>query len=536
MDRPSNHWQFKLTEEGDVFLRLGIHGLYRLLAHGEGAENFSTIKQSKTLQWELDTEANTIDLWWEAEDDLSRLLQGMWGDYSGGLITNPGYEHDPDKDGAYVTARFHGAVAGYFSTGPGKKRSQSSGKRVKLDHLLLPFNDKKGESIPWEISFTAHTHPPEKSKLVFQNKKRGMSSTLHPALTTWHGESLTCTAEQGFLLSFSCLAYIFTYCTDGYVGLGIDLPSFAEADAVHRRWSFSGSENSGRAILTIAGKRDTALWVMAVALGLDGTFSAIYQPEPRSKSTGHKMFNTRLPGRREQRLRELVPQFFQDADASARFLRTLNMPLRSYEKGGRMVTMESVLDRVIHNLTHGFRWFAGMHEYPSKTNNRPTKKHEQKLLLNLCQGDPDMDLVEQEVCRKFRNLYYGVALQEAERVRGPKAAPKPEDYEHAERVVVRTELNRANNTASILRAINNIKRVSKTNLVWTADQQEYLITMARQDPITLKAILVLSTMTNFNLLTDQEVQKRAEKLAFNNDDNPSDDNPSDDNFNLAALA
>jgi hypothetical protein len=282
----------------------------------------------------------------------------------------------------------------------------------------------------------------------------------------------------------------------------------------------------------VAGDAEAALWAIAASLDLNGTYTALYQ---QGDETAMRLFTTHVAQNRTRRIYNMVKGLNRPWSANGELRKIQNIPVKLQWSSGKQRTVRSLLDLLIHNVKHGFRWFAGIHDAFLLTRTLESGRdilglapYELKAIENLIQGDDEMNLIEIEIGRKFRLMFTAIAIKYKE-----QGAESP--WEKADRFVIRTCLNRGVNSGSLLEAYRNIKmeaETGKANL--SSEETAYFMNWARTNPMELRGFLSMACATEWSKTTEQMVKDRlARKLAkANSNDAPSDtpdtSDPNDD--------
>jgi len=502
-------WVFDLGSETSVHRRLGLHGLWRLLHHGENDEHFPNVVQSDTLRWTLTDTTVTID--WETPDDLNRLMGCQLGDFRQGIGCPPGYATDPDEPGFYATARAHQGICGtYFSVMKGGRRSESmslpkdakkkGAKEAKIAAWRAAFGHEpitQVDNLPaaWstedeprnvELKVTPHMRSDQAPEVPVTSKgalaKRTYSSVFHPALAKWNNTAVKASGEDLFLVSFACLAYVFTLSSDGFVGLGLDLDTFPETDRLHRRWCRS------RSILKVSGDPRAACWVIAASLGLpERTFDTL-------TPGGGGPFRPAAPAHGTQRAYNALGAMISPAAKSRELWRTAAVPVRVLSDGHT----NYVLDALVRNLEHGFAWYRDLGGAATVTRHvgRPNEMHglypsESIVLTNLCSTMETT--MEKQVRRRMNELFHSLARHYREHF----GCSTGDAYDRARRFALHTHLNRAFNVATIMGSITSIQKESGYFIRFTEDEVDWLSLRARENPAEVRSLLCIACTTKF---------------------------------------
>lgn len=268
-------WTYRLNHTFDVVLRNGIHGFWRFLVKRDPKP-----QPTATCYWEVSP--NTITLHWKSLDDLNALWDQMVAIHRG-IIIPPGYESNISSHSIYVTVRSHNFIGSYFRAMKGAARTRSVGlpasepslakATARLDSGEVP-NPLKGEDIqvilaadhqdliagmvrsvgpsfrkdskPLTVSVTPHftletlrgvsaRTPPtlevKTSRAKVESAKTGV--VVHPVFNRWNNESVERSPQDVFVMFFSAYAYACVNSDEGAVGVGLDFPTFEEADKYH---------------------------------------------------------------------------------------------------------------------------------------------------------------------------------------------------------------------------------------------------------------------------------------------------------------
>jgi len=477
-------WHFDLTKQGTPLLRLGEQGLRRLLVYGEGSDRYPLIEQTDTLKWELtDT---TITIHWETAEDLNRLMQCQLGDFREGVGISPGYTADPTQIGFYATVRAHTAITGVFFRGKTKRRSYAMGtakarKKWAAEHGREPLRfvscaemGVRGEGgkvtmVPVKKEFTPHgwerslglaTTP--KGKI---QKNQNLTGTIHPALAQWNQVTAKVPQQEFFLLSFACLAYVYSASSRGMVALGLDLPTFSQADKYHRRW---GCGNAPKTAWNFQGDDKTALWCMAALMRLPpGTY-------PTLTSTQVGMLNTALPGNDADLVYKVLGVSINNGEVSGgshvaradRLYWISRVPVHVYgawgEKDTKVVSLQDIL---IRNLEQGLPWYTGFGDATVLLRRPPRGDvihglypSEQRILTETAKllESP----MEKAIINKVNWMYTHLVdhYKQQPWCQGDKGKP----YEMAHRFLVRTRFNRATSFQSLMQATFDVATEAPT--------------------------------------------------------------------------
>lgn len=546
-----NAWTFDLAKETDPIRRLGIHGLWRLLHYGgsgEFSDCYPDVRQSKTLQWEMtDT---VITLRWETVDDLNLLMGCQLGDFRRGVGVIPGYETDPDLPGFYATARGHLGITGtYFFSTTGMRRSDSLAppaktkgggetgvdqeKREKKEaqkgallaewKAMFPGNDpttvvknlpkaNSTEEEPASLELPVNPHARSRSlpsssqwtPPMLTAGKKGLESTgygnvIHPALAKWNAIEIKAYPKDFFVASFSCLSYIYTKAVD-VVGLGMDFPTFSEADAKHQIWA-SGSK--GTCVLWVEGNSRTAAWTIASLLNLPPRTYSVLSPE------GHFLFSPETPKMDVGKVYALVSSGLIPKSKLGEIKSLGSIPVRVKPDGG---ILEEFLDVLLRNLEHGFAWYRDLGgvatiERTAKKSKETTvglRRWERTALQKITERpqSPLESEMEQRIAKRMKSLFE--SLVHANRKHFSLAHPSPANKwtdparEKARDFAIRVHLNRAFNRSSILSALSRIRSevtlLSPDTSAFFFDDEEFAWLLQRSDenPGEVRSLLIFA--------------------------------------------
>lgn len=500
-----------LDLEADPVRRAACHGLWRFLHHGEKDDRFPVVRQTDTCKWTLtDT---TLDLEGTVED-FNNLLAYQLGDFRDGIAINPGYEANPNDPAIYATILFHrGTTSTEYFRGPsGSCRSKGLGRAQDKDLKVAwiakwghPMIEKvsclrRADATPVEMQVTPHMRSENTLKLIEgeigkgKNKTVGLTdpakytTAVSCAVATWNNVSIKADPLDVFLLSFSCLSYIYTGAVDDLVGLAVDAPTFSAADTIHRRWQGKYEDSLG--LLWVRTSDRAALWVLAAVLRLRGVFPAL-------TSKGPLLFDTSLPGDRTTLLFDLLRAQAKAGvlEANSKFSVIDHIPVRTKADGSVLL---STTDLIVFNLENSFRWFRDLggiysckrafksqgQEYVGIT------KKESRYVQPLIDQEIDMTPTEIALMKSFGVLFRGVAKTLA----GPDGRP---NYDRADSFVFAQNMARATNTRGLRDAIDKIVHKSAYKPDWTLEEVVLMWEMAAKRPADLRALVTFGCKARF---------------------------------------
>lgn len=423
-----NTWAFDLTQTVDPILRLGLHGLYRLLhevdTDPEQADLYVLVKRSVTLHWDLtDT---TIALHWGSPEDLNVLLRCQLGTFPDGIGVPPGWCSDPALPGFYATARAHGGIVSYFSAMKGARRSRSLGPDAtgelelnwvkahgkhpvrKVDNVQKARTEGNVEQ-----SVTPHNWAPQECLQLATDKKGRVEEmqsggfALHPAWSQSNKIGVKVPAQHAFVGSFSCLSYVFLFAGTGKedfsaVGLGLDAATFPAALNLHRKWSNRGPSKS---LLSVRSHIDTAFWLVSALLDLEDRVYATLTGGGPGCFRPHSMQAT------NKLVYELLRQTLAPEDVKGTLYQLSTVPTRVIADD----VVESVHDVLLQNLARGDHWYRSLGNVLSafqKKNTIAKPGHQDVLhILNSTLGD---SMEQQIIHRMAENVKRMIVMQQQE--------------------------------------------------------------------------------------------------------------------------
>lgn len=491
-----NTWTFDLTNERDPIARLGLHGLWRCLFYGEDSACHPRIKQSESLSWELTDTSVTVH--WQSVDDLNRLIHGMLGDFRQGIAIIPGYSTDPSVPYFYATARAHLCICAkfFFTRSKGGTRSKSVAGTAKAareirgawaahtGHTIIEMVDcdsypaREGQD-PRPIEMVVSPHKlPEKpgpslrttAKGVLKAQQKGLT-IAHPTLSAWRNHAVLVPPETFFLLSFACLAYVYSLCNDGAAGLGIDRPTFSDADRHVRIWN--GSTEKAVAYTMLDSDCDVLFWTLAAALGLpEGTYPTL------SEVRGPGLFSHTSTGHPMARIHEAL-NTLTDVRGTSTFLRRLRtLPVRVDHEGK---TIQSYHKSLIRSLRSGGSWTRDLGRAVCARPPNPVMISQIVQLL----GSP----MEQEITRAMSSLYWGV-IQTLRTKHGRDR--KVYKIAHDK---LRMTLGRACTAGGILSGIRALTNYTHGYSKLTQEHLDWIVENAKRDPLYVKELLLVGCTT-----------------------------------------
>lgn len=513
-------WHYNLDEIGDPLVRLGVHGLYRLLKHGPAdTDNFPKVQHSDTLRWDT-TEDGVVALQWETADDLNLLLDTMLGSFAEGLGINPGYY--AQGVAAYATAMTHTAILSTVFSGsmrapkralslnnnsPGgkkrRKRFEEANYGVLLrDNVAELVWPKSGKPIVMNFSpMTNSWDDPEskrpRTRFTVRTTSKGQvmatqipTGSIHPALLRWNNTAGQLPAQDWFALAFSCLAYVYVQSrTSGVIGVGIDMATFAEADKVHRTY-FSVSSEHGLLTETWSDPDTTASSLMAhLRLPPGRSYNILVKPDGDAYSYD-LYWDERIA---DQLYQLLQAAFLRPKDNKGLLLRMDSTPVKGFRKGGRFECTQDLLSVVRHNLHAGRPWYAGLSAIANLREGEWAPYHATTLTTVAETLESPM---EEAIRNIGRNMINGVQKTFAK-----KGFARNKAYDKAREFVVKSNLRRAKGRESLFEAIARIQ--DKGSVLLSDEECRLLDEAMAKDALLLKDLLI-SGCYSFRKKTEEE--------------------------------
>ena len=475
-----NTWHFDLTRMDSPLKESGLHGLGRLLIHGESDDHYPLVKQTDTLQWEVTDTAVTLQ--WDSPADLMQLMNCQLGDFHHGIGVPPGWCNDPALPGFYATVRAHQAiVGGGFSSMSGPRRSSSLGnvnrkKAWVAEHGCEPLTEVSSASEDGEhpITLAVKPHAWNTGKVPLLDlkvtakgafkKNQPAGQVLHPALNKWNNTQVRLTPEDRFLLSFSCLSYVYFWMNTGLAGVGLNLRTFSEADTYHRKWA---GRHDPRTILSLHTNETTAFWCVAALLKLPSKYA---YPTLSADKVG--MFRPQTVNHETEFVYRVLHDGLTTSDKARHLFRLKSVPVRiigHWDSDSKKT--ESLHDILLANLGAGRHWCTDLGDIAllsrgSKGNPfggssvyRGLTKAEQETLSAAVSTleSPMEKAIADKMGRLFAHLVRYYVNHSAHN--DPNAAWEAA-RKRARQVACDVHLNRARNLQSILEAIYQIQKAA----------------------------------------------------------------------------
>lgn len=358
-------WCYSLSDESNPFVRLGIHGLARLLKAGESQalkEHYPLIRPSERMSWTVGKDSIALHFEEGDEDVLLPLAWGMLGDLHEGLAVMPGYCPDLGDPAVYATLHGHMAQAKFRSSN-GMARCSSLGSKSK--RTLALHTNRNGHPVQAtftknELAYCAKNKEGKLKRGLRLAHKEELKTVHHQVFSKWNDKGIPTDVKTGFVLYFALLAYTWTRCDEGVFGVGIDLPTFEDADAVHSYhggWSTRGRSGKTRHLYRVHSRFRTAAQVLATNLNLPpGNYEAT------CADTSEHFTLTHRTGGQKDLILQLIRNRIQFLDEK-RFLRELKtLPLSLYKtaKGEDGDVYTSVYDQLMDNARMGRPWPYGL--------------------------------------------------------------------------------------------------------------------------------------------------------------------------------
>lgn len=364
-------WTYDLMQITDPHLRLGLHGLWRMLHYCQDPNYAHHYDVPTGLKWEIVSDTK-IEITFEEEKDIVALVAAMLGRTEHGLLVPPGYSDEPNSPAIYFTGLAHKGISQCFMGSPvAASRSWSLSNQEKKDKPsnleifrkthpdddiwysvgTATFTDRKGKVKSRAIKFSPHTTDPKLRKPL--NPFKTSAGPLHPAFKKLNNMNIAFSPEDKLLLAFVPIAFLYVSTGDCMVGLGVDLPTFSEADLYHSR-----CQNGKTKVLRyVSGTPDLA--VVALATHHDLPLNRTYQA---TVSTGPSFFPFLFTGKQEKLYQAIRGSIsWDDTQKTIKALR--DVPVLSVGKN-----TYSALDVLRRNMSLGLPWSLGFTAIPGVKN------------------------------------------------------------------------------------------------------------------------------------------------------------------------
>jgi len=532
---------YDLTTCSDPLVRLGIHGLWRVL-HYAGVEEYAhlypKLVQSPNLSWTLTDTGIEINA--KTPEDLAVILKSMIGDMPQGIVVPPGYPtHSDVGTEFYLTGATHTAITGFLFPNSKSGRTKSLGGFLKIKEGKVHPDDVGGLTVkknavsvmdlmcklkginpsnliqkvsgalrangksPIEQKVTTHCSDPVLGKSVlFKSLADQMVGTLvqankgdvtrpistsgpfHPLCGRWENKSIRMPFTDAFAVYFSAFGYVYTECTDGFIGVGMDFPTFKEADKYHRIHigDFQGKIKEGF-LSRVNGASHIAAFVLLTHLecptnrtypivSMNGKYQTAWDFHFKGGAGEglYGKFQAALDAGME----------YEDAQRTLLILRLL--PLESYGDKSR-----SVYDQVYQNLSYGMDWHHNLSKVAFLKRKTRGEWHkglfidETKVLqalVTIMQNDNEKLILD-----AGQRLFLSAAREY------DKQGYREGKYDRAREFMVKVNLARAIGKGSLLEALWRVQMFAKCPL--STDVMDAIHDMSDSNPRGLKNLLIL---------------------------------------------
>jgi len=478
-------WTYDLATLEDPILRLGIHGLGRLLSM-EGNDLYPMVKQSDHLKWKLtDT---SIEITFNTLEDLNPLLHGMVGSLPDGVIIPPGYPSEPQSKRFYITGMAHSSIASLFSAGPSTpRRTKATKKRLTFD--LYTYTDWKTKQEKTATrSVAIHQLDPGRPLTLKEVKgKVSMTAASHPTYAQWNKKAVLLPTQDAFLAAFSCLGYAYTLCNDGYFGLGIDRPTFSEADDNHRMHHGDADRPELSRLYGIDAGYDVAAVALAIHIDLPDV-----RPYHVLTPTGNRHLNWTADA---DTFRHAVGAATSILNRRKEQIQISSAPLRIYKKENSKIKV-TVLDQVFLNVQIGRPWYADLQDLVTCSEFQNGQARYKSLLSHFTHQMEENHPMERKIRQQMNRLYVIAA-----HALGHNGKP---DYDKAASEVVSARLQTAVTPTLINTALWEIGQLIRCKsddprhrsvTIFSNDVLDALAEMMKKNPLHVQSLLILACMT-----------------------------------------
>lgn len=459
-------WTYRLETEHDPLQRVGIHGLWRHLT-------YRAAQLPAGVTWEAGSTELRVS--WTDLAGLNELVDSSLGEFEHGLAEAPGYATAPGDLGMYATALAHVAITAELfnpASANARRRSKSLADKatrkawqeahpaqVVMESVALL---ERADGKPVRLRVSPHSRWGRKKTVDLKKADPGV---FHPVVAKWNEYPPKVGLRERLPLAMSCHGYAYARCRDGLVAVGLDLPTFEDADTLHRR----------HGLRVVEATRLGMLWYVmsgpqVAAMALLGHLHAPRGVYPVYAKTGGRVGTFDV--RRTDKADGLVGRFTdalaaglidEDPGGVLRRLGSMAVP------GGR----GTIHDLVLANIERGLFWGRGLGTVDPP---KPWERHALETLV-MAMETP----MENALQTAMRGLVVRMALDYQET---GYQDPWAKAIEYA-----RIRLNRAGNARMVQQALAEI--VQEAGRGFTMPIQQEINARLGADPLALRDLLLL---------------------------------------------
>lgn len=509
---------YDLKQSNGIF-RLGVHGLWRLLAAIDNdPKRYPNVVASPDCTWKLGDD--TITLTATTPEHLLPLLVNAFGQMVDGVIVLPGYSNNMHQNQFYLTALTHTAITMIFANNGknGRTKALSSKPHCALVRTHAPnylMGGKPKATVPLgskfhrEVSlhFPYPTLVNEKmfvhlgDNLIRDCRDKGISlnGTFHPGVGTWNNNTIEVPFSDAFALFFSPLAYVYSTCTDGLFGVGMDAPTFTEAADHHKRHCSQAEKNDGKGkkvlcgtVVRVHGGVDLAARVLLGSLDCqqDRTYSVVLSTGV-TKDFFFTGVGDGLFGTFNQALQESLETSTGENGFLSDFQELREVPVVNLGSAQEPKFL-TVFDKVDSNLAYGLPWCQGLESTfyvqqkgKAETGLWPSQKKILGVLMSKMSTDNEkLVMTEANQLVKALGFAYG-------------------DYDRAEKEFVAVHMGKAVGSTAILAALAAYSK--KAGRGFASTTFDIMLPMLDANPRRVKALLVLGATMYVAKVEDKPV-------------------------------
>lgn len=278
----------------------------------------------------------------------------------------------------------------------------------------------------------------------------------HPMVSQWNSKTISVDPQTKFVLAFACLAHIFTRGGDkDIIGLGLDAPTFSEADEFHMRWMDSP--------LLGATDHTVAVWGMATLLDLP-------------------------PGTYVQ-TNELGSSYVVLSEDDIKGIYPILREGMGGHDGARMVKMLSHVQipanrdaytQILQNVHLKRTWYTGVHPLDSYPRTR-------EAFTNIFYGVSSP--MEHQIAASMSKIRSALAAQYGKRY----GLDIKRSFDRADNLILNVHLNRARNRPALLKALATITQEAGRG--FSSEEMDWILTRSEKHPSELQSLLILACTT-----------------------------------------